>query len=166
MQSEALHQLPVDFYSRITQYNQKMRRTAGAGSAEATVRLLSRQTAMISSMTRQLLSIRTKKATGNLSLQLLPEERYVVSIRESFQRRFDTFVDAITEGKPSFIEFAHRNESMRSMVVRFLKHTDEIVGGDMRRYGPFEVNDVASISASEAAILIAGGDAVEVRIRQ
>jgi Gins51-like protein len=47
-----------------------------------------------------------------------------------------------------------------------VKHTNEIVGGDMRRYGPFEANDVASIPASDAAILVAGGEAVEVRIRQ
>jgi len=166
MQSESLHQLPIDFYSRISLYNQKLRRTASSGSSEATVRLVKRQTAMISGMTRQLLSIRTRKAVGNLSMQLLPEERYIVSIRDIFERRFDSFVDAITEGKPSFIEFAHRNESMRNMVIRFTKHTNELVGGDMRRYGPFEENDVASIPAADAAILVAGGEAVEVRIRQ
>jgi DNA replication factor GINS len=166
MQSQSLHQLPVDFYSRISQYNQKLRRTVNSGSSEATVKLASRQAEMITSMTRQLLSMRVGKAVGNLSLQLLPEERYVVSIREIFQRRFDSFIDAVTEGKPSFIEFAHRSDSLRNMVVRFVRHTNEIVGGDMRRYGPFEENDIASIPASDAAVLVAEGDAVEVRIRQ
>jgi DNA replication factor GINS len=166
LQAESLHQLPTDFYSRISQYNQKLRRTASSGSSEATIRLVRRQTALISGMTRQLLSIRMKKAVGNLSMQLLPEERYVVAVRDIFWRRFDSFVDAISEGKPSFIEFAHRNESMKNMVIRFTRHTNEIVGGEMRRYGPFEENDVVSIPASDAAVLVAGGDAVEVRIRQ
>ena len=88
-------------------------------------------------------------------MQLLPEERYVVAVRDIFWRRFDSFVDAISEGKPSFIEFAHRNESMKNMVIRFTRHTNEIVGGEMRRYGPFEENDVVSIPASDAAVLVA-----------
>jgi hypothetical protein len=42
---------------------------------------------------------------------------------------------------------------------------NELVGFDMRRYGPFEVDDVASIPAASADVLIAGGDAVEIVTR-
>ncbi|HYC11249.1 MAG TPA: hypothetical protein VEC02_01115 [Nitrososphaerales archaeon] len=167
IQSEGLHQLPSDFYSRISQYSQKLWRSAGSGNSDVSVRLITRQTEMIESMTRQLLELRARKAaSGGSFLQLLPEERYVCLSQQSFQRRFDAFVNALSAGKPAHVEFAHRTESARSMTIRFVRRTKELVGVDLKRYGPFEENDVASLPAASAAILVAGGDAVEVYIRQ
>ena len=74
-------------------------------------------------------------------------------------------VQAVASGQPSFVEFAHLSESQRNVTVKFVKHVDELVGLDMRRYGPFEAEDVASIPAASADILIAGGAAVEVYTR-
>jgi hypothetical protein len=118
-------------------------------------------------MTRQLLGLRAKKAAASDAfLQLLPEERYVCLAQQSFQRRFDALIQALSAGKPAYIEFAQRSESSRSMTVRFLKPTKELVGADLKRYGPFQENDVVSLPAASAAILVAGGDAVEVIVRQ
>ncbi len=165
-QSEALLPLPNDFYSGLSAYSQKLKRSAGSGASDVSVRLISTQTRMIESMVRQLLKLRTRKAMRqNALLQLLPEERYVCSAEQKFQRRFETMVEAVAGGQPSFIEFAHLTESRRSVTVRFVKHVNELVGLDMRRYGPFEADDVASIPAASADILIAGGDAVEVYTR-
>jgi DNA replication initiation complex subunit (GINS family) len=164
--SESLTQLPSDFYSTISIYSQKLKRSAGSGSSEVSVRLIATQARLIESMVRQLLKLRTKKAMGQNALQqLLPEERYVCSAEQKFRRRFETMVDAVSSGQPSFIEFAHSTESQRSITVRFVKHVNELVGLDMKHYGPFETDDVASIPAASADILIAGGDAVEVYTR-
>jgi len=166
-QSPTLLPLPADFYSRLAAYSQRLKRSAGSGSSEVTVRLASVQEGMIESMTRDLLSLRARKANQqNALLQLLPEERFVCSAQRMFQIRFDTFVEAVSSGQPSFIEFAHRTESARSITVRFTKRVSELVGFDLRRYGPFEVDDIASIPAASADILIAGGDAVEVQTRE
>ena len=167
LQSDELHQLPADFYQRVSQYCQKLKRSAGSGNSEASIRLIARQTEMIGSMARQLLELRATKARTEVSfLQLLPEERYVCSAQQGFRRRFDAFVEALSLGKPSFVELAHRAEATRNMTVRFVKGTGELVGTDLRRYGPFQENDVASIPAANAAILISGGDAIEVYTRQ
>jgi DNA replication factor GINS len=164
--SEALLQLPNDFYSSLAAYSQKLKRSAGSGSSEMVVRLMATQSRMIESMVGQLLKLRTQKATKqNALLQLLPEERYVCSAEQKFQRRFKTMVEAVSLGQPSFVEFAHLSEAQRSITVKFVKHVNELVGLDMRRYGPFEAEDVASIPAASADILIAGGDAVEVYTR-
>jgi DNA replication initiation complex subunit (GINS family) len=164
--SDALLPLPGDFYSLLAVYGQKLKRSANSGSSEVSLHLIATQTRMIDSMVRQLLTVRTKKATQkNALLQLLPEERFVCSAEQKFQRRFDTLVEAVSAGQPSFIEFAHAKESQRSVTVRFVKHVNELVGLDMRHYGPFEAEDVASIPAASADILIAGGDAVEVYTR-
>ena len=121
---------------------------------------------MIESMVSQLLRLRTRKAMQqNALLQLLPEERYVCSAEQKFQKRFQTLVEAVASGQPSFVEFAHLTESQRNVTVKFVKRVNELVGLDMRRYGPFEADDVASIPAANADILIAGGEAVEVYTR-
>ena len=167
MQSERLYQLPGDFYSRISQYSQKLRRYAGSGNSEAAIKLISRQTEIIRSMTSQLLEIRAKKAEETNTLhQLLPEERYVCSMQQRFQRRRSAFIEALSCGEPSSIEFAHRSEVLRSTTVRFIRPTTELVGTDLNRYGPFETDDVASIPSVNADILIATGDAMEVCTRE
>jgi len=165
-QSGALLPLPGDFYSGLSTYSQKLKRSASAGASEVSVRLIATQGRMIESMVKQLLRLRTRKAMQQgVLLQLLPEERYVCSAEQKFQKRFQTLVDAIASGQPSFVEFAHLAESQRNITVRFVKRVNELVGLDMRHYGPFEAEDVASIPAASAEILIAGGDAIEVYTR-
>jgi DNA replication initiation complex subunit (GINS family) len=165
-QSEPLLPLPNDFYSNISAYSQKLKRSASAGASELSLRLIATQEKMIESMVRQLLRVRTRKAMQQGALlQLLAEERYVCSAEQRFQKRFQTLVDAVASGQPSFVEFAHLSESQRSVTVKFVKHVNELVGLDMRHYGPFEADDVASIPAASADILIAGGEAVEVYTR-
>jgi len=164
--SEGLLPMPSDFYSSLAAYSQKLKRSANSGSSEISIRLTATQSRMIESMVSQLLKLRTNKAIRqNALLQLLPEERYVCSAEQKFQRRFHVFVESVSSGQPSFIEFAHLDESRRSITVRFVKRVSELVGLDMRHYGPFESDDVASIPAASADILIAGGEAVEVFTR-
>jgi DNA replication factor GINS len=164
--SEVLLPLPADFYSGISGYSQKLKRSVGSGASDMAVRLAAVQGRLIESMVRQLLQLRTRKAMRqNAVLQLLPEERYVCSAEQRFERRFQTLVEAVSAGQPSFVEFAHMTENQRSITVRFVKHVNELVGLDLRRYGPFEPEDVASIPAASADILIAGGDAIEVTTR-
>jgi DNA replication initiation complex subunit (GINS family) len=162
-ESPTLLPLSADFYSKLSLFSQRLKRSAGFGASEGSVRLIAAQNRLIESMTRALLGLRISKAMQtDAVLQLLPEERYVCSAQQKFKRRFETLVAAISAGRPSTVEFAHRNESERSITVRFAKHIDELVGLDLRHYGPFEVDDVASIPAASADILISSGDAVEV----
>lgn len=165
-EARSLAILPGDFYSKLSMYSQQLKRASGSGASEASVRLAASQVRMIGSMTSALLRLRIEKATrlGGL-LQLLPEERYVCSAERRHRRRFDTFVDSVSGGKPSFIEYAHRSEAERSVTVKFTKSVAELVGLDLRRYGPFMRDDVASIPAASADILVSNGDAIEVQTR-
>lgn len=164
--SEALLPLPPDFYSSLAAYSQKLKRSASSGSSEISVHLAATQKRMLESMVTQLMRLRTRKAMQQSALpQLLPEERYVCSAEQKFQKRFHTLVEAVSSGQPSFVEFAHLTESRRNITVRFVKKVNELIGLDMRHYGPFEPSDIASIPAASADILIAGGEAVEVYTR-
>lgn len=165
--SPVLLQIPSSLYFDIATYCQKLRRSAGSGSSPAALRLIDVQKKMIQQMSRDLIILRVGKAiAGDALPELLPEERYVALARHEYDVRLDAFVDAVSAGQPSFIRYANRKDSGRNMVVKLMKHVDELVGLDLVRYGPFETGDIASIPAVNAQILIADGNAVEISARE
>jgi len=48
------------------------------------------------------------------------------------------------------------------MVVRFVQEVPAIIGVDMKTYGPFKPEDIATLPAENAKILIKKGLAVEI----
>jgi DNA replication initiation complex subunit (GINS family) len=54
--------------------------------------------------------------------------------------------------------------SHKRMTLRFAKSTPTIIGLDMKTYGPFMVEDVASLPVENAKILIKQGLAVLVEV--
>jgi DNA replication factor GINS len=164
--SEKLTQVPPDLYTSVASYAQLLKRTSGSGNSEVANRLVAKQSSMLEAMVRRLLETRARKALAQKAIsQLLPEERHVVSAGESYRAKMRDFVEAVSSGQPSAVESARRNEMARSATVRFLKHVNELVGPDLRRYGPFEPEDLASLPAASAEVLVASGEAVEVRPR-
>jgi DNA replication factor GINS len=166
-QSEKLIRLPEEFYTRVASYARNLRRASGSGNSEITNRLISKQFQLIEGMVERLATLRTSKAlaAGSVSL-LLPEERYVCFEGGIFGRRLDAFVEAVSSGQSSFLELANRREVSRNNTVRFLKPVTEIIGLDLRRYGPFKADDLASVPAANAEILVANGEAVIVYSRE
>jgi DNA replication factor GINS len=51
------------------------------------------------------------------------------------------------------------------VILRFLKEIPAIVGADMKTYGPFKPEDIASLPVENAKVLIKQGVAVEVETR-
>jgi len=165
-QSEEPLQLPSDTYTKIATYAQSLRRVAGSNNSEITTSLIERQMELIEGMVRRLLGVRIRKATSQGATQLLlPEERYVCSLAMEFGRRKEEFVSAVVNGQPSFISMAYENELGRGVTVRFLKSVEEIIGFDLKRYGPFEPQDLAVLPSADADILAANGEAVVVHPR-
>ncbi len=165
-QSEKLLSLPGDLYSSIATYAQLLKRASSSGNSEVTNRLISKQSTMLGSMVRKLLQTRSSKAARQKAVaQLLPEERYVCSMEERYNKQLEAFIEAVASGQPSAVELARKSELSRSTTVRFLKHIDELIGLDLRRYGPFEPEDLASIPAANADLFVANGEAVEVALR-
>jgi DNA replication factor GINS len=164
--SDKLLQLPADFYSKTAAYARNLRRTYNSGNSEITNRLIERQSSMIQEMVGRIAKLRARKALAQRSLsQLLPEERHVCSLEDSFEQRLQEFIAAVSSGQSSFIEFAHRSEMNRMVVIRFIKPVSEVIGADLRRYGPFKPNDLASVPAANADILVANNEALVVRSR-
>jgi len=165
-QSEKLLQLPDDFYVSVATYAQLLKRTSSSSGSDLTDKLIARQSELLGSMLRDLVRARMTKASSQQAIaQLLPEERYVCFMERDYSLNLDAFIQAVASGQPSTVEANRKSELARSTTVRFLKHVDELVGLDLRRYGPYEAEDLALIPAANADLLVANGEAVEVNPR-
>ena len=164
--AEGLSPLPDDFYARVSAYSQNLRRSSSSSNSEIINHLISRQSEMVGGMVDYLLRRRIEKAAAlGLAPRLLPEERFASRSADSLERRIRELVAATTSGRPSFLEHARRQEMTRSTTLRFLKPVPEIIGLDMRRYGPFNPDDLASLPAANAELLVTKGEAVVVQTR-
>jgi DNA replication initiation complex subunit (GINS family) len=172
--SETLTALPADAYIKLANYAQKLRATTGSGNEDAPGRLAKKQLWLIEVMTRRLLQLRLAKAEKEeaathevdqpqrSSKNLLPEERYINDVLRQLPKKEERFVKAVADGQPSFFTLVQRKETQRMTTVRISKRVGEIIGADLKRYGPFEVNDVTRLPVGNAQVMVASKQAVPV----
>jgi DNA replication factor GINS len=82
----------------------------------------------------------------------------ILPLAEAYQ----TFLKDILQGHLSRIE---REEKPKKLLLRFVQEIPAIVGSDMKTYGPFEPEDIATLPSENARILIKQGVAVEVEVK-
>jgi len=170
--SEELTAIPADTYVRLSSYAQKLRVTTGSSSDDLPGRLARKQLWLIEAMTRRLLQVRLSKArskgthedaqAARPSKNLLPEERFVDDMLQQSVKKEERFLKAVVDGQPSFFTLVQRRETQRMTTVRISKRVGEIMGADLKRYGPFEVNDVARIPMGNAQVMVASSQAVPI----
>lgn len=167
--SEAPTALAADTYINLANYAQKLH--TATGSADASGRLARKQLWLIEIMARRLLHLRLAKAKkaeadvahpGHPSSDLLPEERYINDASQQVAKKEERFVKALVDGQPSFFTLVQRKETQRMATVRISKRVGEIMGADLKRYGPFEVNDVARLPWGNAQAMVASEQAVPI----
>lgn len=113
---------------------------------------------MMSDMTSILLKTRLEKATKTDIVDftnLLDEEKYIIDAEDEMRERRDMILSSVLSGKSKLLESISTNHKTKSIVVRFLKKMDQIVGADLEKYGPFKEEDVATIPYENAQALIA-----------
>jgi DNA replication initiation complex subunit (GINS family) len=155
--------LSPGFYEEIARYSQSLKRSVGPGSSEVSRRLASAQRRLIESMTRSILTMRTKKASeGNALHLLLPEERDVCAAQRGHRHKLDSLVEAVSEGRPSSLARARLAETRRIAIVKLRSKVGELVAQDEMLYGPYQPEDIAALPSSTAYVLIESGDATEI----
>lgn len=157
--AEALTLLPPDTYVRLASYAQKLRVAIDSNGDDISARLSRKQLWLIEAMTRRLLHLRLAKAEAGAPRNILPEEEAIVDSRKELGRDEGRFVRAVVDGQSSYFTLAQRRQIQRIVTVRLLKPIGEIMGADLRRYGPFEVHDLARIPAGNAKLMIESGQA-------
>jgi len=166
-ESVEIQALPKDFFAMLAQYVKKLREESRMLD-EKTVRarLLLRESKNVKRLVRELLQMRHDKivkraAAGEVvSREGLTEEeerlyKDMVPSIESYQ----TLLKDVISGR---LPLTESREKPRKVVLRFVREIPAIIGADMKTYGPFRAEDVASLPVENARVLVRQGMAVEV----
>ena len=172
-----LGSLPTDFYARATDYLRRINeenKMIEKKSLKTT--LLEHELKNAQRMVQELISGRYKKmlkmilAGRKVAVEsLAAEEVQLYGGVSPSAGAYAKFVEGILQGKivkidievsPQTPEVVHTR-----VTLRFLKLVPSIIGSDMKTYGPFLVEDVASVPAENGKILVKQGLAKVVEIQ-
>jgi DNA replication factor GINS len=161
--------LPGDFYVRLADYVKKIREESRMLDEKTTKgRLMHFEFINVKKMVKELIQLRYRKALRKtMSERILPKEALtkeeerlhggILPLAESYQ----AFLKDMVSGRLSSME----KEKPKHVLLRFLKEVPAIIGSDMKPYGPFKAEDVATLPAENARILINQSAAVEVETK-
>jgi DNA replication factor GINS len=165
-----IQRLPKNFYAKIADYVKKIREERRMLDKKTTkAKLLNREFKSVKNMAEELIRLRYDKALKkSLARETVPREVLteeeeklygeILPLAEAYQ----AFLKDILQGRLSRIE---KEEKPKKMLLRFVQEIPAIVGSDMKTYGPFEPEDIATLPSENARILIKQGVAVEVEAK-
>jgi len=169
-ESAEVQPLPKDFFARLAQYVKRLREEGRMLDEKTTrARLLLRESKNVKKLSRELIRLRYEKVLRKVMAGETVvkeglsegEERLcneMVSSVESYQ----SLLKGVLSGRALSVEVEERAQKR---VLRFLREIPAIVGTDMKIYGPFKPEDVASVPVENAKVLIKRGLAVEVEVK-
>jgi DNA replication factor GINS len=96
--------------------------------------------------------------------QLTDEEKYILHAEQDSTKRKGYVLMAAIGGRPKLLELISSAVRSKQVFVRFLQSTDQFIGIDMNKYGPFHKEDVAKLPLENARSLISSGEAVEISL--
>ena len=121
---------------------------------------------MATDLTSLLIDVRLNKISKSDKIafeNLLDEEKFIIDSEEEKSERKEMILSATINGKSKFLESLSQNHKTKTIVIRFLKEVDTFVGADLRKYGPFKTEDIATIPYENAQALISKNVATKVR---
>jgi DNA replication factor GINS len=125
--------------------------------------------------TKSLIELRTRKllenSNGNLSSlsistddysKLTDEEKYIFEEEGRVSQRKDLIKQSLIDGNVNNLDSISRIIRSKMIIIRFMESTDQFMGVDMTKYGPFIKEDVAILPFENARSLIERKVAVEI----
>ena len=182
-QEASLGSLPPDFYVRISEYLKRMKEENRAFDKKSVkLNLLEHETQNAQRMLEELLWARYKKLMKTVTkIHKVPSE-LLTTQETKMSENFTIFADAYQKFAKTLLDglsfpteqattaqtivqpAAINLNTQRKTTLRFVKNIPAIMGADMKAYGPFKIEDVASLPAENARILIKQGLAVAVEV--
>lgn len=175
--------LPLDFYSKISEYLRRIKdEDKVLDKKSAKMNLLEHEAQNVERMLDQLLEVRYRKLvktvtrSQKLPIELLTvEEASMCETFADFTKSYRKFSENLKQGQLTVepIKVAVKVETNitapahqlhKRSTIRFLKNIPAIMGADMKSYGPFVAEDVASLPPQNAQILVKQGLAVLVEV--
>jgi len=164
-----LAELPADFYSKVADYLTKLKEESRMlDNRTVKARLLKNEMRNVRRMLRELTQDRYRKlvraaAKGEKTTSgaLTAEDEKIVNGVLPFAEAHQTFVKNLLRGRIVTIGVG---QERRTAILRFLKDVPAIIGSDMKPYGPFSAEDIASLPNENAKILVRQGLAENVEV--
>ncbi|MCW4023982.1 MAG: hypothetical protein NWF01_02980 [Candidatus Bathyarchaeota archaeon] len=186
----SLGSLPSDFYAKITVYLGKIREdNKMLDNKSLKVALLEHEKQHVNRMLNELLKLRYEKLVHAITeAQKIPqptlaaEEAKICENFLSFSADYQKFTKSLLQGEtftpaPSAVPSTPVSQVTptpapapvaltphKRVTLRFSKNVPAVIGFDMKTYGPFLVEDVASLPVENAKILVKQGLAVQVEL--
>jgi DNA replication factor GINS len=169
-ENSEIQTLPKDFFARLAQYVKKLREEGRMLDEKTTrARLLLRESKNVKKLGGELIRLRYEKVlrkvtTGESVVKesLTDDEEKVCREMLTSTESYQNFLKGVLSGRSISVEVEERT---KKRVLRFLREIPAIIGADMKPYGPFKPEDVASLPTENAKILIKQGLAVEVETK-
>ncbi len=168
-----LQTLPKDFYTKLTEYVVEIRqkgRMLDRNSPKA--KLISQELTRVKRLMEELVKLRFKKiielasSTDSFGMTpLTPEEEKAVSELKTTFESFQSFLKGALRGKKPKVENSNASTNpTKKLLLRFLQEVPAIIGSDLKVYGPFSIEDVATLPIENAKVLMKHGVATKVEI--
>ena len=162
-ENDTVQEIDSELYILISNFVGKLK-SEGYDGVEAKVK--DALVNMMTDLTSFLLKIRLEKASKSYVIDysnLLNEEKFIIDAEEEKHERMDIILSSTLNGKSNFLNSIATKHKTKSTVVRFLKETDQMIGADLAKYGPFKAEDVATIPFENAQALISKNIATKIR---
>ncbi len=177
--------LPPDFYSKIADYLRHLNEDNKILDKKSIkVTLLEHEAKNVHLMLNELLQARYKKLVKTITQnQKIPsnlltvEEAKMAESFVAFTDSYHKFAKSLMQGQAAKIEVKEFDVKVEAQVVkvepqvshkrvalRFIKNIPTIIGADMKTYGPFIAEDVASLPVENAKMLVKQGLAVSIEV--
>jgi DNA replication factor GINS len=180
IEDPTLGTLPPDFYAKIAEYLSRIKEEDKVLDKKSLkMNLLLHESANVERMLKELLEARYRKLIKNVTknqkvpLNLLTvEEARMCETFADFTKTYRRFADELMQGQitqqtktaPKIEAKVELAPTPKRSTIRFLKSIPSIMGADMKSYGPFTAEDVASLPPQNAQILVKQGLAVLVEV--
>jgi DNA replication factor GINS len=182
--------LPKDFFTRLAQYFKRLKEESRMiDDKTVRARLLLEESKNVKRLSEELIRLRYEKVLEKTKVGeplatdgLAVEEEKLFKDASGSAEAFTSFLRDVLSGKSSDAKTSNVSETPnedakaslraertaavggRKSVLRFLQPVPGIIGADMKPYGPFKPEDVASVPVENAKVLVKQGLAVEVEV--
>jgi DNA replication initiation complex subunit (GINS family) len=169
LEAAQLGRLPSDFYVRTADYVRRIKEETRMLDKKALrAILLEHELQNVKRMLRELVWARYEKLVKVVGEgQKVPSDLLTVEEAEicagyvSFAEAYQKFAMNLLQGQVSKVNVV---KAHKRVTLRFVKAIPAVIGADMKAYGPFMVEDVASLPVENAKILVKQGLAVAVEV--
>jgi DNA replication initiation complex subunit (GINS family) len=162
VENASLQPLSTDFFVRVSDYLRMIKEETRMIDKKTTkASLLEDEMRNVKHIINELIWTRYKKLLKMISKNqkipsdlLTAEEAKIYASFLSFTETYRDFAKSLLQGNPLKIK---AEKPHKRVTLRFKKAIPAVIGADMKLYGPFTVEDVASLPVENAKLLVKQG---------